>query len=125
MAPEGEAEDGRNSSADSTICFMARTARTQQEIVHKRRPPGTGYPEHNQPTTRESSRTHTTTNNNNPTTMSTSSIHPTTRTSTVRKCKLYHLCLRLRITQIHTTIITPKHQSRKTLPNNHIAESST
>jgi hypothetical protein len=76
-----------------------------------------------QPTTRESSRTHTTTTNNNLTITSTSSTHPTTRTSTVRKCKFFHL--RLRITQIHTTIITPKHQNRKTSPNNHIVESTT
>jgi hypothetical protein len=52
-----------------------------------------------------------------------SSIHPTTRTSTARKCKFYHL--HLRITQIHNTITTPKHPSRNTSPNNHIAESST
>jgi hypothetical protein len=104
MAPDGEAGDRRSSCADSTACFMARTARTQQEIVQKRRPPVTGCPEHSRPTTRDSSHTHTTTNNNL-TTTSTSSIHPTTRTSTVRKCKFFHL--RLRITQIHTTIITP------------------
>jgi hypothetical protein len=123
MAPEGEAEDGRSSRVDSIVCFMAKTALTQQEIVQKQRPPGTGCPEHNQPTTRGSSHTHTTTNNNNLTTTSTSIIHPTTRTSTVRKCKFYHL--RLRITQIHNTITTPKHPSRKTSLNNHIAESST
>jgi hypothetical protein len=57
--------------------------------------------------------------------MSTSNTHPTTHTSTVRKCKFFHPRLRLCITQIHTTIITPKHQSRKTSLNNHIAESST
>jgi hypothetical protein len=111
MAREGEAGDGRSNHADSTVYFMAKIARTQQEIVWKRRPPGTGCPEHNQPTTSESSRTHTTTTNNNLTTTSTSSIHPTTHTSTVRKCKFFHLHLHLRlhITQIHTTIITPKH----------------
>jgi hypothetical protein len=65
MAPEGEVEDGHSSRADSTVCFMARTARTQQEIVQKQRPLGTGCPEHSQTTTRGSSRTHTTTNNNN------------------------------------------------------------
>jgi hypothetical protein len=73
---EGEAKDRRSRRADSTIYFMVRTARTQQGIVQKPRPPGTECPEHNQPTTRGSSRTHTTTSN--PTTMSKSSIHPTT-----------------------------------------------
>jgi hypothetical protein len=123
MAPEGEAKDGRSSHADSTVCFMARTTRTQQGIVQKQRPPGIECPEHSQPTTRGSSRTHTTTNNNNPTTMSKSSIHPTTHTNIVKKCRFYHH--HLRITQIHNTITTPKHPSRKTSPNNHIAESST
>jgi hypothetical protein len=104
---------------------MARTVRTQQEIIHKQWPTGTECPEHSRPTTRGSSRTHTTTtnNNNNPTTTSKSSIHPTTHTSTVKKCRFYHL--RLHITQIHNTITTPKHPSRKISPNNHIAESST
>jgi hypothetical protein len=105
MAPEGEAEDGRNSHIDSTVCFMVRTARTKQGIVQKQRPPGTECPEHSQPTTRGSSLTHTTTNNNNPTTTSKSSIHPTTRTNTVKKCRFCHHCLR--ITQIHNTITTP------------------
>jgi hypothetical protein len=45
MAPEGEAEDGCNSRADSIVCFMARTARTQQKIVQKQRPPGIGCPD--------------------------------------------------------------------------------
>jgi hypothetical protein len=121
-APEGEARDGHSSRADSTVCFMARTVRTQQRIVQKPRPPGTECPEHSQPTTRGPSRTHTTTSN--PITMSKSSIHPTTRTSTVKKCRFYYH--RLRITQIHHTITTPhKHPSRKTSPNHHIAESST
>jgi hypothetical protein len=123
MAPEGEAGDGRSSHADSTACSMVRTMRTQQEIVQKRRPPGTGCPEHNQPTTRESSCTHTTTTNNNLTTTTTSNTHPTMRTNTARKCKSFLTRLHLRITQIHTTIITPKHQSKKTSPNNHIVES--
>ena len=35
MAPEGEAGDGRSSHADSTAYSMARSARTQQEIVQK------------------------------------------------------------------------------------------
>jgi hypothetical protein len=105
MAPEGEAGDGRSSHADS---FMARTARTQQEIVLKQRPPRTGCPDHSLPTTRELSRTHTTNNNNNLTTTM-SSTHPTTRINTTRKYKSFHPRLHLRITQIHTTIITPKH----------------
>jgi hypothetical protein len=33
ISPEEEAEDGRSSHADSTVCFMAKTARTQQEIA--------------------------------------------------------------------------------------------
>jgi hypothetical protein len=91
-------------------------------IVQKSRPPGTECPKHNQPTTRGSSCTHTTTSN--PITMSKSSIHPTTRTNTVKKCMFYHH--RLCITQIHHTITTPhKHPSRKTSPNHHIVESST
>jgi hypothetical protein len=111
-----------DAAAAWTVYFMAKTAHTHLEIAQKQRPPRTGCPEHSQPTTRESSRIHTTTTSSNLTT-STFSIHPTTRTSTLRKCKFYHI--RLRITQIHTTITTPKHQSRKTSPNNHIAESST
>jgi hypothetical protein len=58
MAPEGEVEDGRSSRADSTVSFMARTARTQQGIGQKHSPPGTECPEVSQPTTRGSSRTH-------------------------------------------------------------------
>jgi hypothetical protein len=106
MAREGEAEGGRSSRVDSTIYFMARTARTQQGIVQKQRLPGTECPEHNQPTTRGSSRTHTTTANNNPTTTNKSSIHPTTCTSTVKKCRFCHH--HLRITQIHNTITPPQ-----------------
>jgi hypothetical protein len=36
------AEDGRNSRADFTACFTAKTVRTQQGTARKRRPPGTG-----------------------------------------------------------------------------------
>jgi hypothetical protein len=125
MAREGGARDGRSNHADFTTCFMARIACTQQEIARKQRPPGIGYLKHSQPTTSESSRTHTTTTNNNHTTTTTSSIHPTTHISTIRKYKLFHPCLRLRITRTHTTKITPKHQSRKTSPSSRIAESST
>jgi hypothetical protein len=125
MAREGGAEGGRSNRTDFTACFMARIAHTQQEIARKQRPPGTECLEHNQPTTRELSRTHTTTTNNNHTTTATSSIHPTTHTSTIRKYKLYHPRLRIRITGTHTTKITPKHQSMKTSPVSRIAESST
>jgi hypothetical protein len=79
---EEEVTDGHNSHADSTACFMAKTAHTQQGIVRRPRPLGTECPEHIQPTTRGSSRTHTI--NSNPTTMSKSSIHPTTLTSTIK-----------------------------------------
>jgi hypothetical protein len=101
---------------------MAKTVHTQQGIVRRPRPLGTECPEHNQPTTRGSSHTHTI--NNNPTTTSKSIIHPTTLTSTIKRCMFYHH--RLRITQIHhTTTTTHKHPNRKTSPNHHIAESST
>jgi hypothetical protein len=118
-APEEEATDGHSSRADSTACFTVKTAHTQQGIVQRPRPPGTECPEHNQPTTRGSSRTHII--NSNPTTTSNSSIHPTTLTSTIKRCRSDHH--RLRITQIHHT--TTKHPNRKTSLNNHIAESST
>jgi hypothetical protein len=125
MPREGGAGDGRSNHADFTACFMARIARTQQETARKQRPPGTGSLEHNWPTTRESSRTHTTTNNNNHTTTATSNIHPTTHINTFKKYKLFHPRLHLRITRTHTTKITPKHQSRKTSPSSHIVELST
>jgi hypothetical protein len=106
MAREGGAGGECNNRADFTAYFTARIAHTQQEIARKQRPPGTGCLEHNQPTTRELSRTHTTTNNNNHTTTATSSIHPTTHISTIRKYKSYHPRLRLRVTRTHTTKIT-------------------
>jgi hypothetical protein len=120
MAREGGAKDGRNSHTYFTACFMARIAHTRQEIARKQRPPGTGCLAHSQPTTRELSRTHTTTNNNNDHAL----IHPTTHTSTIRKYKLFHPRIRLPITQTHTTKITPKHESRKTSLSSHIVESS-
>jgi hypothetical protein len=98
MAREGGAGDGRNNRVDFTAYSMARIVHTQQEISRKQRPPGTGCLEHNQPTTRELSRTHTTTTNNNHTTTATSSIHPTTHISFIKKYKLFHPSLRLRIT---------------------------
>jgi hypothetical protein len=101
---------------------MARIAHTQQETARKRRPPGIGCLEHSQPTTKESSHTHTTTTTNNHTTTTTYNIHPTTHISIIRKYKLFHPRLRLRL---RITKTTPKHQSRKTSPSSHIAESST
>jgi hypothetical protein len=123
MAPEGEAEDGRSSRVDYTVCFMARTARTQQGTVQKQRPLGQNVQSaaSQQP---EGRRPHISPPPPiNPTTMSNPSIHPTTRTSTVKKCRFCHH--RLRITQIYNTITTPKNPSRKTSSNNHITESST
>jgi hypothetical protein len=98
---------------------------TQQGIVRKQRSLGTGCLEHNQPTTRELSRTHIITTTHNHTTTATSSTHTTTHIRTRRKYKSFHPCLRLRITRTHTTKITPKRRSRKTSPISRIAESST
>jgi hypothetical protein len=117
--------DGRNNHTDIIVCFMARNAHTQQVIVRKQRPPGTGCLEHNQPTTRELSRTHIITTTHNHTTTPTSSTHPITHIHTIRKCKSSHPRLYLRITRTHTTKITPRHQSRKTSPISRIAESFT
>jgi hypothetical protein len=119
---EEEATDEHNSRADSTACFTAKTAHTQQGIVQRPMPPGTECPEHNQLTTRGSSRTHIITSN--PTTTSKFSTHPTTLIDTFKKCRF---CLRLLlITQIHhTTTNTHNHPNRKTSPSNPIAESST
>jgi hypothetical protein len=125
MAREAEAGDGRNNLADITAYFMARIAHTQQWIARKQRPPRTGCPEHNQPTTRELSRTHIITTTHNHTTTATSSTHPTTHIHTIRKYKLSHPRLRLRITRTHTTKITPRLPSWKTSPINRIAESFT
>jgi hypothetical protein len=125
MARVAGAGDGRSSRADTTACFMAKTACTQQGIARKQRPPGTGCLGRNQPTIKELSRTLITTINH--TTTSISTTHPTTHISIIRKYKSSHprLRLRLRITQTHTTKITHQCQSRKTLPISHIAESST
>jgi hypothetical protein len=125
MAREAGAGDGRSNRADITACFTVRTAHTQQGIAWKQRPPGTGCLEHNQPTTKELSRTHIITTTHNHTTTATSSIHPTTHIRTIRKYKSFHPHLLLRITQTHTTKTTPKRQSRKTSPISRIAESST
>jgi hypothetical protein len=117
--------DGRSSRADITACFTATTARTHRGIARKRRPPWTGCLGHNPPTTQELSHTHINTTNHNHTTMAPPSIYPTTHINTTRRYKSYHPHSRLRINQTSTTKITPKHQNRKTLLTNHIAESFT
>jgi hypothetical protein len=106
---------------------MVKTARIQQGIAQKLRPPRTECLGLNQPTTRGLSRAHINTTTHNHTTTATPNIHPTTHTSTTRRYKLYHprTRTRLRITRTHTTKITPKHQSRKTSLINRIAESFT
>jgi hypothetical protein len=121
------AEDGRNSRADFTACFMAKTARTQRGIARKRRPPGTGCLGHNPSTTQELSRTHINTTSHNHTTMAPPSIHLTTHTNTTKWYKSYHphFCLRTRISQTSTTKISPKHQNRKTSLISRIVESFT
>jgi hypothetical protein len=124
MACEAGAGGGRSNHANITACFTTKTARIQQGTAQKQRPPETECLGHNRPTTRELSRTHTTTTHNH-TTTATPSIRPTTHTSTTRRYKLYHPRSRLHINQIHTTKITPKHQNKKTSPISRIAESST
>jgi ADP-ribosylglycohydrolase len=104
---------------------MAKTTRTQQGIAQKQRPLGTGCLGHNQPTTKELSRTHISTTTHNHTTTTTSSIYPTTHISTIRRYKSYHPRSRLRINQTHTTKITLKHQNKKISPISRIAESFT
>jgi hypothetical protein len=104
---------------------MAKTARTQQGIARKQRPLGTGYLGHNQPTTKELSRTHINATTHNHTTTATPSIYPTMHISTTRWYKSYHPRSRLRINQIHTTKITLKHQNKKISPISRIAESFT
>jgi hypothetical protein len=68
---------------------MAKTARIQQGIARKLRPPGTECLGLNQPTTRGLSRTHINTTTHNHTTTATPNIHPTTHTSTTRRYKSY------------------------------------
>jgi hypothetical protein len=127
MARVVGAEDGRNSRADFTACFTAKTACTQRGTAWKRRLPGTGCPGHNPSTTQELSPTHINTTSHNHTTMALPNIHLTTHTNTTRRYKSYHphFRLRTRISQTSTTKITPKHQNRKTSLINHIAESFT
>jgi hypothetical protein len=113
MAREAGAGDRRSNHANITACFMSKTARIQQGIAQKQRPPGTECLGHNQPTTRELSRTHITTTTHNHTTTTTPSIHPTTHISTTRRYKLYHPCSHLRINRTHTTKITPSTKTRR------------
>jgi hypothetical protein len=110
MARVPGAGDGRNNRADFTACFMAKTARIQQGIARKQRPPETGCLGHNQPTTKELSRTHINTTTHSHTITATPSIHPSPR---------------LRINQSHTTKITHQRRSKKTSPISRIVESST
>jgi hypothetical protein len=119
------ARDRRNSHADITACFMAKTARTQPRIARKRRPPGTGCLGHNPPTTQELSRTHTKTTTHNHTTTTPPSIYPTTHINTTRRYRSYHPRPCLRINQTSTTKITPKHQNWKTSLISRIAQSFT
>jgi hypothetical protein len=76
-------------------------------------------------TTKELSRTLINTTTHNHTTTATPSIYPTTHISTIRRYKSYHPHSRLRINQIYTIKITPKHQNKKTSPINCIVESFT
>jgi hypothetical protein len=125
MARVAGAGDGRSNRTDITACFMAKTARIQQGIARKLRPPGTECLGLNRPTTRGLSRTHINTTTHNHTTTATPNIHPTTHTSTTRRYKSYHHRTHLRIIRTQTTKITPKHQSRKTSLISCIAKSFT
>jgi hypothetical protein len=120
------AEDERNSHADFTACFPAKTVRTQQGTARKRRPPGTGCLGRNQPTTQELSRTHIN-NSHNHTTTAPHNIHLTTHTNTTRRYKSYlpHSHLHPRNNQTSTTQTTPKNQNKKTSLISRIAESFT
>jgi hypothetical protein len=106
--------------------FTVKTARTRRG-TQKRRPPGTGCPEHNPPTTQELSPIHINTTSHNHTTTAPLSIHLTTHINTTRRYKSYHLrsSLRTHISQTSTTQITPKHQSKKTSLISRIAGSFT
>ena len=123
MAREAGAKDGHNNHVDITACFMVKTARIQQGIARKQRPPGIECLGHYHPTTRELSRTHINTTTHNHTTTATLSIYPTTHIRTTKRYKSYHPRSRLRINQTYTTKITPKHQNKKTSPISRIAES--
>jgi hypothetical protein len=126
MARVAGAGDRRNNRADFTAYFMAKTARIQQGIARKQRPPETGCLGHNQPTTKELSRTHiNTTTTHSHTTTATPNIYLITHITTTRRYKSYHPCPRLRINQSHTTKITHQRRSKKTSSINRIVESST
>jgi hypothetical protein len=120
-------EDGHSSRAGFIAYFTAKTARTRRGTVRKRRPPRTGCPGRNPPTTQELSPTHISTTSHNHTTMALLSTHLTTHTNTTRRYKSYLLRsnLRTRISQTSTTQITPKHQSKKNSLISRIAESFT
>jgi hypothetical protein len=121
MARVVGAGDRRNSRADFTAYFTARTARTQRGIARKRRPPGTGCLGHNPPITQGFSRTHINTASHNHTTTAPPSIYPTTHTNTTRRYKSYHPHSRLCINQTSTT----KHQNKTTSLISRIVESFT
>jgi hypothetical protein len=127
MARVVGAKDGRSSHADFTACLTMKTAHTQRGIAQKRRPPGTGCPGHNPPTTQELSRTHINTTSHNHTTTALPSIYPTTHTNTTRRYKSYHP--RFRPPHLHQPNIHhqnhPKHQNRKTSLISRIVESFT
>jgi hypothetical protein len=108
-------EDRHSSHADFTACFTAKTARTRRGTAQKRRPPGTGCPEHNPPTTQELSPIHINTTSHNHTTTAPLSIHLTTYINTTRRYKSYHLrsSLRTHISQTSTTQITPSAKARR------------
>jgi hypothetical protein len=127
MARVVRVEDGHNSRAGFTAYFTAKIARTRRGTARKRRPPGTGCPGRNPPTTQELSPTHINTTSHNHTTTAPLSTHLTTHTNTTRRYKSYLLRsnLRTRISQTSTTQITPKHQSKKTSLISRIAESFT
>jgi hypothetical protein len=111
-------------AADFTVCFMAKTVRTQQGTARKQRPPGTGCLGRNQPTTQELSRTHTN-NSHNHTTTAPLNTHLTTPTNITKKYKSYlpHPHLHIHNSQTSTTQTTPKHQNKKTSLISRIAES--
>jgi hypothetical protein len=108
-------EDRHNNRAGFTAFFTAKTARTQRGTAQKRRPPGTGCPGRNPPTTQELSPTHINTTNHNHTTTALLSTHLTTHTNTTRRYKSYLLRsnLRNRISQTSTTPITPSTKARR------------
>jgi hypothetical protein len=108
-------EDGHSSCAGFTAYFTVKTARTRRGTARKRRPPGTGCPGCNPPTTQELSPTHINTTSPNHTTTAPLSTHLTTHTNTTRRYKSYLLRsnLHTRISQTSTTQITPSTKARR------------